>query len=388
MRIPLVLLGFILSLASAAPAAAQAVVRIGLSVPLTGADAGFGQGLRSGAEQAVADLNRAGPRRYALVVADDSGEPRQAAAVAARFAAESVAVVIGPFESSAVAAALPIYERAGTVLISPGATYGPLTARGAWNLFRLGASDPQQARAAAEYLFKAYPGRPIGLVNDRTTFGRSLADGVAARLRELGQREAVSEAFDQGSPDLTAVVRRLAEAQVAAVYFGGLAPEAVSLVRAMRDAKLDATLVASDGILDPAFAALGAAGDGTVMTMAPEPPRLPEPPGAKALLRTPEANAVAAGAYAAVQVFAQAIDREPVVDPRTGRADGRKLAQTLRSGSWKTVLGPVGFDKQGDQSGGAVVLRVWRSLSDGRLDFAGQDVPAGLRPATGGPALN
>lgn len=388
MRIPLVLLGLILTLSSAIPAEAQAVVRIGLSVPLTGADAAFGLGLRSGAEQAIADLNRAGPRRYALVVADDSGEPRQAAAVAARFAAESVAVVIGPFESSAVAAALPIYERAATVLISPGATYGPLTARGAWNLFRLGASDPQQARAAAEYLAKAYPARPIGLVNDRTTFGRNLADGVAARLRELGQREAVSEAFDRGSPDLTAVVRRLAEAQVAAVYFGGLAPEAVSLVRAMRHAKLDATLVASDGILDPAFAALGAAGDGTVMTMAPEPPHLPEPPGAKALVRTPEANAVAASAYAAVQVFAQAIDRDPVIDPRNGRADGRKLAQTLRSGSWKTVLGPVGFDKQGDQSGGAVVLRVWRSLSDGRFDFAGQEVPAGLRPATGGPALN
>jgi branched-chain amino acid transport system substrate-binding protein len=56
-RVTLALAG-LLALA-AAPAAAQAPVRIGLSAPLSGPDAAFGQGLRQGAEQAVADLNRA-----------------------------------------------------------------------------------------------------------------------------------------------------------------------------------------------------------------------------------------------------------------------------------------------------------------------------------------
>ena len=73
-----------LCLGQGLPATAQPVLRIGLSAPLTGADAAFGQGIRQGAEQAVADLNRTGPRRLALSVADDGGEPRQAAQVAAR----------------------------------------------------------------------------------------------------------------------------------------------------------------------------------------------------------------------------------------------------------------------------------------------------------------
>ncbi len=50
-----------LCLLGALPVSALAqTVRIGLSAPLTGPDSTFGQGLRLGAEQAVADLNRSG----------------------------------------------------------------------------------------------------------------------------------------------------------------------------------------------------------------------------------------------------------------------------------------------------------------------------------------
>ncbi|MFD0934294.1 branched-chain amino acid ABC transporter substrate-binding protein, partial [Methylobacterium trifolii] len=53
-------LGLTLLLAvSPAAAQGQPPVRIGLSAPLTGSDAAFGQGMRIGAEQAVADLDLA-----------------------------------------------------------------------------------------------------------------------------------------------------------------------------------------------------------------------------------------------------------------------------------------------------------------------------------------
>jgi branched-chain amino acid transport system substrate-binding protein len=388
-RSALFALSLALGLAPAGRAWAQDLVRIGLSVPLTGADAPYGLGIRQGAEQAVADLNRSGPRRFTLSVADDGGDPRQAATVAARLGAEGVAAVIGPFESPAVAAAAPVYEKVGTVVMTTGASYGPLTGRGLWNLFRLGPSDPQQARAAADYLAKTVPGRAIAILNDRTSFGRGLSEVVAARWRELGQKDPLVAGFDRGTTDLAALAKRLAEAQVAAVYFGGLAPDAVNLVRAMREAKVEAPLVSSDGILDPAFAALGAAGEGTVMTLAPDASRLPDSRGGKPASRTPEAETVAAGAYAAVQIIAQALDRAAVLDPRSAKADGHKLAEALRSGSFRTIAGPVAFDARGDQTGEPVVLRIWHRQPDGRLDYAGQDpaTEAG-RPQSSGPGLN
>lgn len=369
-------LALALCLLGALPAAALGqTVRIGLSAPLTGLDAAFGQGLRAGAEQAVADHNRAGGRRFALTTADDGGDPKQAAAIAARFAADGIGLVVGPFESAAVAKAVPVYERAGTVLLAPGVTYGPLTGRGLWNLFRLGPGDPQQARAAADYLARAYAGRPIAILNDRTTFGRGLADAVAARLHELGQHEAAFEGIERGSRDLSALAKRLAAVKVAAVYFGGTAPEAATLVRAMRDAHLTAPLVASDGILSQAFAASGPAGEGTVMTLPPDPPRLSDLKIGKPITRTPEAESVAAGAYAAVQLLGQALERGQAADAK-GKVDGRKLADALRAGTFKTILGDLSFDGRGDPAGGSVMLRVWRRTPDGRLDYAGHEPPS------------
>lgn len=364
-----------LCLLAALPVSALAqTVRIGLSAPLTGPDSAFGQGLRLGAEQAVADLNRSGGRRFALIVADDGGDPRQAAAVAARFAGDEIGLVVGPFESAAVAKAAPVYERAGTVLVAPGVTYGPLTGRGLWNLFRLGPSDPQQGRAAAEYLARAFAGRPIAILNDRTTFGRGLADAVASRLHDLGQHEAAFEGVERGTRDFGPLMRRLAAAKVAAVYYGGQAADAAALVKAMREARLTATFVASDGILGSAFAASGAAGEGTVMTLPPDVPRLADLRIGKAVPRTPEADLVAAGAYAAVQALAQALDRGQAVGPR-GKVDGRKVAEAMRASPVKTILGTLSFDGRGDQTSAPVALRVWRRTPDGRLDYAGQEPP-------------
>lgn len=367
------------SFLAVAPAAAQAPLRIGLSAPLTGPDAAFGQGLRQGAEQAVADLNRAagGRPRFLLVPADDGGEAKQAMAVARKFSADGVRLVVGPFESGAVAAATPVYEDAGAVMMTPGAAYTPLTGRGFWNLFRLPPSDAQQGRAAGAYLAKAFAGRRVGILNDRSTFGRGLADAAAARLKEAGAPEVLFDGFARGTRDLSDLAARLKAARLDAVYFGGLAPEAATLLRAMREAGLAAILVASDGILDPGFAsAAGAAGEGTVMTLTPDPPRLPDPRGGRPPARSPEAESVAADAYAAVELLVQAAERAHAADPKTGRiADGRKVAEVLRGDHpARTVLGPVGFDARGDRTGDVVTLRVWRLTPDGRLDYAGNAV--------------
>ena len=375
-RLVLILAGLL----AVSPACAQAPVRIGLSAPLTGPDAAFGQGLRQGAEQAVTDLNRtAGTRpRWVLVPADDGGEARQAVAVARRFATDGIRLVVGPVASSAVAAAAPIYEDAGAVMVAPGAAYTPLTGRGLWNLFRLEASDGQQGQVAGAYLAKAFAGRRIAVLNDRSAFGRGLADAVAARLKEAGTPDVLFDGFARGTRDLSDLVTRLRAARVGAVYFGGLAPEAATLLHAMREAGLGATLVASDGILDPGFsAAAGQAGEGTVMTLPPDPPRLPETRAARPPARGAEAESVAADGYAAVQLLAHAVERARAADPKTGSIpEGRAVAEALRSGQTRTLLGPVGFDTRGDRTGAAVALRIWRRTPDGRLDYAGNEVAA------------
>lgn len=364
---------------------AEAQVRIGLSVPLTGPDAAFGQGLRLGAEQAVADLNRAGGvngQRLVLVVADDAGDGKQSLAVARRFAAERIGLVVGPFNAGVAGLAMPAYEEAGIVAVTPGTGYPGLTARGLWNVFRTVPNEAEQGTLAGAYLLGRHAGQRIGLVHDKSPFGRGLTEGVSRTLKAAGQPEAAFETLSRGERDVSGLVARLKRARVEVVYFGGLAADAAVLLRGLREAGLGAPLVGSDGLLDPAFPqAAGPAAEGTVMTLTPDPPRLPEPkgpdgkgPDSKAARgpRSPEANAVAAPAYAAVEVLRQGV-------LGAGSADGRAVAAYLHQGhALRTVLGDLAYDGRGDLKPDprrpATLLQVWKRTPDGRIDFAGNDI--------------
>ncbi|SFG37946.1 branched-chain amino acid ABC transporter substrate-binding protein [Methylobacterium gossipiicola] len=361
------------TLLAGAAQAEPAPIAIGLSAPLTGPDAAFGQGMRAGAEQAVADINRAGGvdgRRLALVVADDAGDPKQGLAVARRFATERVGLVVGPLNAAVASAAVPVYAEAGVVAVTPGVTWAPLTARGHWNVFRTCPNEAQQSAVAGAYLVSHFAGQRIGLVHDKTSFGRGLVDGVARALKASGQGEAAFEALARGDKDPSGLVARLKRARVEAVYFGGLAAEATVLLRAMREAGLTAPLVGSDGLLDRELSQNPAA-DGTVMTLAPTP-RLPETKGAAAKPRAPETELFAAQSYAAVEVL-----RAGLVGARA--TEGRAVAAFLHGGQpVKTVLGPLAFEGNGDPKADSrrptYALQVWRRTPDGRLDYAGNTV--------------
>ncbi|GJD95077.1 branched-chain amino acid ABC transporter substrate-binding protein [Methylobacterium iners] len=357
-----------------AASVAEAQVKIGLSAPLTGPDAAFGQGMRAAAEQAVADLNRGGGangQRLVLVVADDAGEGKQSVAVARKFAAERVTLVVGPLGSAAAALAFPVYEEAGIVAVTPGATWAPLTGRGLWNVFRTCGSDAEQGTIAGRHLADRYRDRRIALVHDKSAFGRGLADGVARVLKAAGTPEIAFEPLDRGERDYAALAAKLRQARIEIVYFGGFAPEAGLLVRAMREAGLDAPLVGSDGLLDKEFPRIAGSGaEGTAMTLAPEPRRLPEPKGAPARApRPPEAEAFAAQTYAAVEVLARG-----VAGARS--AEGRKVAAFLRGGApVATAIGEVAYDANGDMLRSGYALHVWKRTPDGRIDYAGNLLP-------------
>lgn len=362
----------LIALALAGPAGAAEPLKIGLAVPLSGPDAGFGQGARFGAEQAVADINRAGGvagRRLQLVVQDDAADPKQAAAAARRLAEGGVRFVVGHLTSGAAATASPVYEEAGIVAVTPGATWPPLTRRGAALLFRLAGSDAQQGALGGALLAERFGTKPVAIVHDRTSFGRALADEAARTLRARGGQERLFEGVSRDDRETAALVAKLRALGIEAVYFGGLSAPAAGLIRAMREAGLGATVIGSDGLLDKDFPqAAGPGAEGTLMTLAPAPPRLPEPRGAAKASRGPEAEMFAAQAYAAVEVVRRGIEGARSVEPA-------RVAAFLHGGTpLRTVLGDLAFDGRGDLAKAPFAVVAWRKLPDGRIDFAGHDV--------------
>ena len=356
----------------AGPAGAAEPLKIGLAAPLSGPDAGFGQGARLGAEQAVAEINRTGGvlgRRLLLVVQDDAADPKQAAATARRFAESGVRFVIGHLTSGAAAAASSVYEEAGIVSLTPGATWAPLTRRGAGLLFRLSGSDAQQGALGGTLLAERFPAKPTAIVHDKTSFGRALADEAARALRARGGQERLFEGVSRDDRETAALVAKLRALGIEAIYFGGLSAPAAGLIRAMREAGLTATVIGSDGLLDKDFAQVAGPGaEGTLMTLAPAPPRLPEPRGAAKAPRSAEAEMFAAGAYAAVEVIRRGIEGARSAEPA-------RVAAFLHGGApLRTVLGEIAFDARGDLTRPPFTVYAWRKLPDGRLDFAGNEI--------------
>src|SRR4051812_2383038 len=320
---------------------------IGFANPLSGPYATSGNDNRTAVELAVEDLDRTGGllgRRVRVVVADDACGVERAAAAAQELVAAGVSAVIGHFCSHASLVAAAVYEAAGLPMISPDSTHPRLTEEGRGNVFRLTGRDDRQGGIAGDFLAERWPAGRIAVLHDGSTYGKGLAAQARRRLRERGVKEAVYDVYTPGEEDRSALVARLEQAGVEVAYVAGYGPDAARIVRAARERGDGLRVVGGDGLgMDEFWAVAGPAGEGTVFTG--RPGAAPDAAVAAAFrargLGWPPPSV---GAYAAVQVWAQAV-RE------AGTAEPAAVTRALHRGRFGTVLGRVAFDGKGDLEG-------------------------------------
>jgi branched-chain amino acid transport system substrate-binding protein len=345
-------------MAFAATATAQDIT-VGYAGPMTGQYATFGLQFKNGAEQAVADINAAGGvlgKKLRLEMGDDACDPKQARAVAEKLSSMKVPVVIGHFCSSSSIPASEAYNESGVLQISPASTNPQFTERKLWNTFRTCGRDDQQGLVAGRYLAKAYKGKNIAILHDKSTYGKGLADETKKALNKAGVKEKLYQAYTQGDKDFTAIVSKMKAANIDAVYVGGYHTEAGLILRQMRDQGVKAQLISGDALVTNEFWAItGPAGEGVRMTFGPDPRKRKT---AAAIVKTfkdkgydPEGYTLYT--YASLQIWAQAVTKAKTTDPK-------KVAETMRSGKWDTVLGPISFDKKGDITTIDYVFYVWK----------------------------
>jgi branched-chain amino acid transport system substrate-binding protein len=348
----------------AAPALADDIV-VGAAGPMTGGQATFGRQMSDGAVQAVADINAAGGvlgKKLKLEIGDDACDPKQARSVAEKLSGMSVAVAVGHYCSSSSIPASDAYLDGGVLQITPASTNPLFTDRGMWNTFRTCGRDDQQGSFAAGYLAKNFKGKNIGIINDKTTYGRGLADEVKKALNAAGVTEKLDESYNQGDKDFNALVSKLKLNNIDIIYDGGYHQEAGLIVRQMRDQGLKTVLMAGDALASREFASItGPAGEGVLFTFPPDPRKRPTAaPVVKAFKdKGVDPEGYVLYTYAAYQVWAQAAAKAGTIDPQ-------KVAAIMRAGTWDTVLGPISFDKKGDITGGGWAVYRWDK--DGNYD--------------------
>ena len=334
--------------------------------PMTGAEAAFGEQFKRGAERAVADINARGGvlgRQLQLELGDDVCDPKQAVSVANDLVAKGAVFVAGHYCSGSSIPASDVYAESGVVQISPASTNPQFTERGLTNVFRVCGRDDAQGPTAADYIAAKFPGKVIAVVDDKSTYGKGLADQFRAALMAKGIMTAVNESITAGEKDYSAVVSRLKQARADVVYFGGYKTEAGLIVRQMRDQNVSAILVGGDALVtDEYWAITGPAGQGTLMTFGPDPRLIPANETLVKSFRDAgyEPEAYTLYTYAAVQAWAQAAEK-------AGSTEAAAVSAALKANQFNTAIGDVGFTAKGDISAPGYVFYVW---NDGKYSYA------------------
>jgi branched-chain amino acid transport system substrate-binding protein len=357
-----------------AASTAHAEIKIGVVVPVTGPNAAFGAQIKTGAQQAIADINKAGGvngEKLVMTVGDDASDPKQGVSVANKFASEGVKAVVGAFNSGVSIPVSDVLAESGIIEISPASTAIKYTERGNWNTFRTCGRDDQQGAVAGAYLADKFKGKKIAFVHDKTPYGRGLADETLKALKAKGGTNVIFEGINPGEKDFSSLVSKLKQAGIDVIYFGGLYTEAGLLIRQMRDQGLNAPLMGGDGIADREFAQVAGPGsDGTLMTFSPDARKHPKSKATvdafKAINFDPEGYTLYS--YAAVQILKQAMETAK-------SSDGQKVAAVLHQGKpFDTVIGDIAYDKKGDITRPDYVMYVWKKGADGAINYAGNEV--------------
>ncbi len=328
-------------------------VKIGVAGAHSGDLASYGLPTARAAELVVEHLNAEGGLNGApveLLIEDDVCKPEVATNTATKLVSAGAHAVIGHICSSATKAALPIYNEADLIVISPSVTATELTKSGDNPTFyRTIAPNDAQAASIVNFTVDELKAQKIAIIHDKGDYGKGLAED-ARRIIEKDAKALIVlfEGVTPGAVDYSAVVQKIKRTRADAVIFGGYHPEASKIVTQMRKKRMKTLFISDDGVKDDTFIKVaGKYAEGVYATG-------PADVSANPITRQyREAYAKKYGvepgpffdnAVAAALALTNSIRV-------AGSTEMEKIAKTLRTQATATPFGEIMFDKNGDAIG-------------------------------------
>jgi len=245
------------------------VVTIGHAGPLTGPIAHLGKDNENGVRLAIQEANEAGlviageSIRFEMVSEDDEGNPQKGTVVAQKIVDNKVAGVIGHLNSGTTIPASKIYHDAGVAQISPSATNVDYTNQGYETAFRVMANDAQQGKVLGEYAVNNLQAKRIAVIDDRSAYGKGLADQFELAAKNAGGELVTREFTDTTKTDFTAILTRIKGMKPDLVFYGGMDSQSGPMMKQIKNLGLKAAFLSGDGCQTKQFLTLaGEEGEG------------------------------------------------------------------------------------------------------------------------------
>ena len=353
-------------LAAQSANAQEQVVKIGITGPLSGANAFAGKDNENGVRLAVEELNAKKMKvagkvvRFEILSEDDQGDPKAGVIVAQKLSDAGVGFVLGPYNSGVAIPASRIYNDGGIVMSTVG-TNPKVTQGGYKNVFRMVASDNQLGGAMATYAARQLKVKTVGVIDDRTAFGQGVAKEFAKKAKASGLKVAGHEFTNDKATDFAAILTALKARKVDAIFFGGYAPQGAPMARQMRSLGLkDVKLLGGDTLCSPEMAKLGGDAVGENVLCAQGGAILDKQANGPAFQkRYKERFKIAPDVYAAsfydqTMFMAQAMKATNSTDPSV-------VAAAMHNTSYKGVVGTYAYDAAGNMKTSAVTIYTFKN---------------------------
>jgi branched-chain amino acid transport system substrate-binding protein len=303
-------------------AAAQDTVKIGLSAPLTGDWAEYGNDFKRSVTMVMDRINRMGGihgKQVVLEIADSRGDPKESVLIAEKFVADpDIIAEIGDFSSSSCMAAAPIYERANMTQLSPTSSHMGFTQKGQ-NMFRVvatqGYEGPYNARWAVQDLGK----KKIATIYINNDWGVDANKYFTQEARKLGAEIVAEEAFTPGEKDFTAILSKLKRLKPELIYLPTFYADAAAILNQAKRIRFNFVVLANSSLFSQKTIELG--GDAVEGILIPANYFSADPrPAAQEFTREYQAlygavpNQFAALAYDAANLMVAALQKAGVDD--------------------------------------------------------------------------
>ena len=384
MRSLVTIASLLLTVMIGAPSRAFAAepIRIGLSLSLTGPTAPGGKQVLAGLEIWRDDVNAKGGllgRPVQFVYYDDQGSPANAPGIYAKLmGVDKVDLLIGPYSTNVIAAALPAIVQANRATIG---------------IFGLGANQTikypryfsmnSQGPSPGNYskcmfdLAAAQSPKPtrLALVGTEVEYARNALDGARENAKAMGMEIVFERTYPLSTTEFTPVVRAMQAANPDVVFAATLPVDTAGIIRAANEVGFKPKLIggAMLGLLVTGIKQqLGTMINGYVSNEFYIPAPGLQFAGTKEMMAEYQRRAGGLGtdplgytyppyAYAAGQVLAQAVTA-------THSLDDDKLADYLRGHSFDTVIGPIEFGANGEWKKPRVICLQFQGITGGDLE--------------------
>jgi branched-chain amino acid transport system substrate-binding protein len=377
----------------AGTAQAQAPLRFGQSISMTGAYAAIGQNVLRGVKLCIKDTNKRGGllgRSIELTVKDDQSKAANAVRIYEEFlAGKMVDALLSPYSSTITNAVADVVEKYRMPMVASSAATTAIFRKGRKYIFMF-------TTPAEDYLIglidlaKKRGLKTVAVLHEDTLLPRAITKGVQKTAEENGLKVVLVEKYARGSTDFREPLRKIAELNPDVLVAPGYFNDAVSIVKQMKELGVSPKMfsVTSGGDLPKFQQVLGADANFVYAPTKWLPelvsmragglvPVAQHYPGAREFVEAHRAEFPDAGlsyqtaeGYGACQVLTEAVRR-------AGALDGDKIREMILKMDINTVFGRFRVDQDGVQIAHRMLSFQWQ---DGKKAVVWPEELAADRP--------